>query len=110
MYSSDIVLTECLQKENCHYSLEHLTALAAIKNGMPIKAAGREYKIPKTTLHSKFYGKYPIDCKAGAPTILSMEGDDILVKWIIEVAKMGFSVNKEQLLEIVQVFLSKKNI
>ncbi|KAG5899676.1 hypothetical protein JTB14_015166 [Gonioctena quinquepunctata] len=66
--------------------------------------ANREYKIPKTTLQKgkkktqftpNFMGKYPVECKGGAPTILSEEEEDILVKWIIEVAKVEFPVNKE---------------
>lgn len=96
-------------KKNCSYSLDSLnSALEAIKNGMPIKAASREYKIPKTTLHSKFYGKYPVECKVGAPTILTKEEEDTLVKWIIEVAKVGFPVTKHQLLESVYMLLMKK--
>jgi Tc5 transposase DNA-binding domain/helix-turn-helix, Psq domain len=98
-------------KKNCNYSLETLTsALNAIKNGMPIKTASKEYRIPKTTLHSKHYGKYPIECKAGAPTILSKEEEAILVKWIIEIAKVGFPVTKEQLLKSFYELLKKKRL
>lgn len=97
------------EKKNCNYSLNSLnSALESIRNGMPIKRASKEYNIPKTTLSSKFYGKFPIGCKAGAPTILSSEEESILVKWIIEVAKVGFPVSKEQLLESVSVLLKNK--
>lgn len=96
-------------KKNKNYSLDTLNlALQAINRGMPVKTASREYKIPKTTLHSKFHGKYPIECSAGAPPILTKEEESTLVKWIVCVAKVGFPISRDQLLDSVRTLLLKK--
>ncbi|XP_044754185.1 uncharacterized protein LOC123320469 [Coccinella septempunctata] len=96
-------------KKNKNYSLDTLKlALEAIRNGMPVKRASREFNIPKTTLHSKFHGKYAINCSAGAPTILTAEEEGTLVKWIISVSRVGFPVDRSQLLDSVRMLLLKK--
>lgn len=98
------------QKKNRQYNAETLKlALNAIKSGMPVKAASKTYNIPKTTLHYKNTGKYPVVCSPGAPTVLTSEEESTLVKWIIHMAKSGFPVSKDHLLESVRMLIKKKN-
>ena len=35
-------------------------ALAKCKRGMPVKKAAKVYKVPKSTLHDKLKGKFPL--------------------------------------------------
>ncbi|KAK9694427.1 Tc5 transposase DNA-binding domain [Popillia japonica] len=67
---------------------------------MPCAVASKLYNIPRITLIGKIKGTYPEECKSGVPTVLSRE-EDILVNWILNMAKMGFPINKDQLLDNV---------
>lgn len=98
------------KKKNRRYDPNTLKlALESIANGMPVKTASKTYNIPKTTLHYKKTGKYPVECSPGAPTVLTQEEESTLIKWIIHVAKMGFPVSKDHLLDSVAMLLQKKN-
>lgn len=84
-------------------------ALEAIKNGVPCATASKEYRVPRTTLIGKIKGKYPEDCRNGAPTILTVEEENLLINWIINLGKMGFPVSKTQLLDSVALLVKKLN-
>lgn len=89
-------------KKYCSYSKEDLqNALRDIKNGIPCSVAAKSYHVPRTTLIGKIKGTYPEECKSGVSTVLTSQEEDILVNWILNMAKMGFPINKDQLLDSV---------
>lgn len=83
------------------------TALHAVKNGMSVFKASKEFKVPRTTLYYKYKGKYPEQRKMGRATYLTPREEDGLVKWVLHMKECGFPVTKDQLLESVQVILKK---
>lgn len=76
-------------------------ALAAVRNGMPVKTAANNFKVPRTTLLYKFKGINPESRKMGPATIFLPEEEDLLVKWVLQMAKSGFPISKENFLSSV---------
>lgn len=77
---------------------------------MHIKDASREYKIPKTRLHSMCHGKYPVDCYASASPIMIKKEENTLVTWIINIAKVEFPVSRDKFLDSVRrIFYRKRD-
>lgn len=92
------------------YSKENLkAALNAIKSGTPTAAAASTFGVPRTTLIGKIRGKFPEECKSGVSSVLTKEEEKILTDWIINMAKMGFPVTKDQLLDSVSLLVKSLN-
>lgn len=84
-----------------------LNALNELKANKPLSTVSKKYGIPRTTLRTRYTGKYPIGTKMGPKTILNEQEENYLVQWILTVAKAGFPVTKEQLLDSVAVLVRK---
>lgn len=78
-----------------------LSALQSIKDGKSVSEASKLYNVPRSTLWDKYRGRVPVERKMGPDTILTEEEEKQLVKWMFEVAKLGFPVTKHQLLDSV---------
>lgn len=90
-----------------NYSIESMQkALDTIGCGKTIRDAAKEFGIPKSTLHLKLKKKLPLVWKKGPKTVLTTEEEDELQNWIIHCAEAGFPINKTQLLDHVQKYLS----
>nr|XP_023025875.1 uncharacterized protein LOC111513886 [Leptinotarsa decemlineata] len=93
-------------KKYCKYSQDNLlSALEAIKHGMPRATAAKKFNVPRTTLIGKIDGRYPEICQSGASTVLTSEEENILVQWILNMARMGFPVTKLQLMDSVSLLV-----
>jgi hypothetical protein len=75
-------------------------AMRRCKLGIPVATAAKRHKVPRTTLLYKKTGKYPVERKIGAPTVLKKEEEAALVTWLK--GDRGFPVTKEQLMESVR--------
>lgn len=78
-----------------------LAAVEACNNGEAAATAAKTYGIPRTTLLDKLKGRTPLARKMGPRTILTSEEELDLEIWILELAKRGFLVTKEQLIDSV---------
>lgn len=94
-----------------NYSADNVTkALQAIRNGTPTAKASKMYNVPRTTLRNKIQGKAPeTSCRVGPESVLGPEVEDRLAKWILEMSKMGFPVNKDWLTYSVKHLLDEQN-
>lgn len=73
---------------------------------MSVRMAGREFGIPKRTLQDHKCGKLPqVQRKTGPQPILSLEGEEKLANWVINLAKCGFPVKKSDLIETVEAIV-----
>lgn len=85
------------------YSQEDMeAALRDCDRGLPVATAAKKYKVPRITLLYKFRGKIPRKCTMGLKSYLSNEEEKILSEWIIQAARAGFPVGKDQLLDSVK--------
>ncbi|KAJ0181661.1 hypothetical protein K1T71_002383 [Dendrolimus kikuchii] len=79
-------------------------ALVDIKNKkMGIKEACWFYDVPKTTVHDRLSGKVAANKKpkVGPDPVLGHEGKEKIKKWIIDMIRCGFPINKSDLMESV---------
>ncbi|KAJ8926264.1 hypothetical protein NQ314_021385 [Rhamnusium bicolor] len=63
---------------------------AVRENGLSKKLAARRFGVPRSTLIRKLSGQAPLLRKMGPPTELSKTEENVLVKWILAMAKKGF--------------------
>lgn len=70
---------------------------------MGIREACRIYGVPKTTVHDRLSGKVAVNKmpKVGPDPVLGREGEEKLKKWVLDMAKCGFPINKKELFESV---------
>lgn len=87
-----------------------LNALSDVTNGMSYRAASIKYGVPRITLMRKHKGNLPAKSKMGPATLFTEEQENILVHWIITMAKAGFPVSKETLLSSVAKLATEYNI
>ncbi|KAF9412963.1 hypothetical protein HW555_008660 [Spodoptera exigua] len=81
-----------------------------VKSGISISAAAKIYNIPYSTLSYKVHGKTLFKRRMGPESYLSTEQENVLVLWILEMAKAGFSVTVHQLQDSVCKLVAKLNI
>ncbi|CAH1980043.1 unnamed protein product [Acanthoscelides obtectus] len=67
-----------------------------------ISQASKKYGIPKSTLSNKLRGKVPAVRKMGPTTILTMEEEANLEKWILSKAMLGFPMDPDEVKDSVQ--------
>lgn len=72
-----------------------------------LESASKIFGMPKTTLHSKFKGIFLMDARLGPSTILTMEEEKLVIKWIFFISECGFPIAKCQLLDSVQQKIEK---
>lgn len=91
------------KRKRLNYSNDSLNeAMKAIQSKlMSIRKASTAFNIPRTTLIDKLNNKYTKTGTVGAPTVLTMEEESLLTKWIIEMGAKGFPVTRPQFLESV---------
>ncbi|KAJ8941959.1 hypothetical protein NQ314_010178 [Rhamnusium bicolor] len=90
------------------YSIEDMQhALDAVRRGVSVSSASKQYKIPRITLLYKAKGKYAVNCRMGPETTLTSIEEDLLVKWLLSIADAGFPATRVQLLDSVQIIMQK---
>lgn len=77
-------------------------AVDAVRKGMPVATAAKRFSVPRITLMYKAKGKTPQHRRMGPDTVLKKEEENLLVQWILTMAKAGFPLTKTELLDSVQ--------
>ncbi|CAC5414167.1 unnamed protein product [Mytilus coruscus] len=87
-----------------NYALEDIkNAVQMAENkSMSIRSASRQYNVPKTTIIDKLNGRSCLQAISG-PNPGSEE--EMLVQWVIDMAKIGYGQTKQQLLYTVKTIL-----
>lgn len=100
------------QKQKITYTPESLQqALKEIREGqIPIREASRKFGIPRCTIQDRLSGRRTDELKKQGPEpVLGQEGEKKIVEWLINIAKCGFPVKKQELLDTVQKILKDLN-
>uniref|UniRef100_A0A1Y1NE15 HTH CENPB-type domain-containing protein n=1 Tax=Photinus pyralis TaxID=7054 RepID=A0A1Y1NE15_PHOPY len=80
-------------------------AIEEVRNCVSYYKASKKYSIPKTTLIYKFTEKTPLTRKMGPETILTLDEEKTLVKWLFHLQNRGFPASKSCLLDSVQILI-----
>jgi hypothetical protein len=66
------------------------------------RGASRRYNVPKSTIIDKHYGKSSLHSRSGPKSVLSETDENIIVEWLINMAKIGYGQTRQQLLSAVK--------
>lgn len=90
-----------------NYSIQQMdNAIEDVLRGIPVATAAKKHNVPRITLLYKSRGKSPRERKMGPQSYLTIQEEKVFVNWIIAVAKAGFPIGKEDLLDSVQHLLN----
>ena len=74
-------------------------AVAFVQNDSSLYQAAKLYNyVPEETLRRRFNGTVTLNCKPGPSTVLTMEEEQCLVEYVIEMADCGFGLVSEDLM------------
>ncbi|XP_053394116.1 uncharacterized protein LOC123523838 [Mercenaria mercenaria] len=84
------------------YSKESLlAAYSAVKNGLAVKAASRQFGVPAQTLRDRVKGYIdPINCNPGPDTMLSKEEELTIVEHVETMSQLGYGYSNVQLQDL----------
>ncbi|KOB59708.1 19.5g1 protein, partial [Operophtera brumata] len=83
-------------------------AVQAVTNGEKVAIAAKRFGVPRITLYNKITGKSPLECPMGPGTYLTQHEENILEKWLLDMADRHMPVTKEELLDSVQRIITDK--
>lgn len=109
MSSSSKSKTDIVKRKLFQYSPHKVgLALDAIRKGMKVSTASKNFNIPRTTLRHKLCGDAPeTSGHVGPQAVLGIEIENELVAWIKDSARNGFPINKDGLLDSVKKIVEK---
>lgn len=85
----------------------YLNAIADIEErSLSVRKAAKKWGIPKSTLQDKL-GRQVEKKRKGPRTVLTEAEEDRFAEWLIERAKRGFGVTKDEFLDSVKTFIEK---
>ena len=73
-------------------------AVAFVHDGSTLRQAAKLYNVPVETLRRRCDGTVTLDCKPGPSTVLTVEEEQCLAEYIIEMADRGFGLVSEDLM------------
>ena len=82
-------------------------AVQSVQDGKGLREASRLYNVPVETLRRRVTGKVDMECRPGPPTVLTQEEEDAIVRYLIEMADMGYGLTREVVTKMVYVYVSK---
>ena len=65
-------------------------AVAFVQSGSSLHHAAKLYNVPVETLRMRFNGTVTLDCKPGPSTVLTMEEEQCLAEYVIEMGALGW--------------------
>ena len=75
---------------------------AVIDDGMSIRRAAEEFNVPKSTLGDRISGRTLHGASSGRPKYLTDEEEDILVKFLLKCAAIGYPRSRNEVIAMVQ--------
>ena len=70
-------------------------AVRSVREGMGLRESARLYNVPIETLRRRVIGSVDLGCKSGPPTVLTKDEEDMLARYLVEMADMGFELSPE---------------
>jgi len=91
-----------VQRRKQYESSQVAGALADMVNGMKVKTAALKWSIPRTTLQRLKKSGFKIPERPGPQTVLTSNEENLLVEWLIELARRGIPIQKRSILDSIQ--------
>lgn len=85
-------------------------AIKAVTDGMSIRQAAEEFNVPKSTLGDRISGRTLHGAKSGRSKYLTDEEEDILVKFLLKCAAIGYPRSRNEVIAMVQRFCVSRDM
>ncbi|XP_003391501.1 PREDICTED: uncharacterized protein LOC100640141, partial [Amphimedon queenslandica] len=96
----------CKRKQWSTQSME--IAVASVREGTNgLREAARMYNLPVESLRRRVHDIVAIDCRPGPPTVLMKEEEDRLYQYLLEMADMGYGLNRETIMKLAFTIAEK---
>lgn len=98
-------------KKNFHrYDKNALkNAVEEVKNGSKLRETCRKYGIPKSTVQDRIIGRVSSSVMGPDP-FLTIEIENKIVKWIQDLSRCGFPINKRELFSVIQKIVKTEKL
>ncbi|XP_022177727.1 uncharacterized protein LOC111038801 [Myzus persicae] len=93
------------KKSNSFSDLNLIEAIKAVDNGISKKAAAKQFGVARSTLQFRIKHRDKETFSCGPSSVLSVEEEKSLVKWLLDCSKKGFPRRREDLQQSVKLFL-----
>lgn len=85
-------------------------AMQAVEEGRSVRRAAEMYNIPKSTLHDHVRGRIAFGARSGPDPYLTVEEEEELTNFLVQVASIGYPRTKKQVLSLVENILASRKI
>ena len=85
-------------------------AIQAVTDGMSIRQAAEEFNLPKSTLGDRISGWTMHGAKSGRSKYLTDEEEDILIKFLLKCAAIGYPRSRSEVIAMVQRVCDSHNM
>ena len=85
-------------------------AIKAVKEGMGVNCAAKEFGVPATTLRNRLSGRVTHGTNPGPKPYLSSQEEDELAAYLTSTSKAGYGKTRRQVMNIVQHVAKEKRI
>jgi hypothetical protein len=99
-------LTDKTSKKYSQTSLEE--AVKQVKAGMSYRRATQYYGVPSSTLLDKIKGYRPLVSTQGPSPVLTIQEEQKLAKWCVDMAAIGYGRTRNELLDMVKKILDSE--
>ena len=79
-------------------------AVEYVKDGKGLREASRLYNVPAESLRT---GTVDMDCRLGPATVLTKSEEDEIVRYLIQMAYMGYGLTREAVMHMVCVYVDR---
>lgn len=86
-------------------------AITAIQNNpkLSVREAGRIYNVSRDTIQRRMAGILPIAGTRAAHSNLTLEEEEVIIQYILDLDSRGFSPKKAEVEDMANLLLAKRN-
>ena len=84
-----------------------VAAVGYVNEGNSLRGASRLYNVPLETLRRRVLGIVDVTCNPGPCTVLTIEEEDRLVQYSLEMADRGFGLTPEDIRRLAYIIVSR---
>ena len=77
-----------------------MVAAVSSVDGKGLRETARLYNVPVETLRRRVTDSVTLDCRPGPPTVLTSEEENLLARYIVDMADMGFGLGRDDVMHV----------
>ena len=105
-----VILMNPIKKRKLWTEQQMSSAIEAVKGGMKVFAAAREYNVPRMTLQDRISGRVIHGKNPGPQPYLNQAEEKELSNFLVETAKVGYGRSRKQVIQLVEKTAKDKGL